>query len=91
MILKGLENDIILEKLLKHIFTYEYNVTYFWVMTFLWFFATYKWNILNIYQEYFRINSHHKVLIKGAPPAPYFVNVPIDKIHDVDLEVSWTS
>jgi hypothetical protein len=51
-------------------------------------FATYKWNILNIYQEYFRINTHHKVLTKGAPPTPYFVNVPIYKIHDVDLEIS---
>jgi len=29
MIIKGFENDIILEILLKHIFKWEYNVTYF--------------------------------------------------------------
>ncbi len=29
MIIKGLENDIILKRQLKHIFTYEYNITYF--------------------------------------------------------------
>jgi hypothetical protein len=29
MTFEGLENDRILERLLKHIFTEEYNVTYF--------------------------------------------------------------
>jgi hypothetical protein len=29
MILKGFLNDIILERILKHIFTLEYNVTFF--------------------------------------------------------------